>query len=207
MNESRFPRKSYLMLYDLDAKGKRNWVTSVRLCLCQNGFGFVWQNQGVGDTSHFLRVFRSRLIDCRWQEWENHIRESQRFSLYKCFCNFSHDVQSYLQMNLDRHLKNFLTKFRFGISDIKVHKFRYENVCEVDLLCPLCNELIEDEIHFVLCCPRLHHIRTQLIPAKYYRIPCFFRLNLLLNSKNQDLQKKLAVYLYKSFSFRNLSLT
>ena len=35
------------MLYNLDARGKRNWVSNVRMQLFQYGFGFIWMNQGV----------------------------------------------------------------------------------------------------------------------------------------------------------------
>ena len=55
-----------MMLYNLDATGKRNWVSNVRMQLFQYGFGYVWMNQGVGRVNEFIRAFRERLIDCRW---------------------------------------------------------------------------------------------------------------------------------------------
>ena len=45
--EDRLPRKAYLMLYNLDARDKRNWASNVRMQLFQYGFGSVWMNQGV----------------------------------------------------------------------------------------------------------------------------------------------------------------
>ena len=39
----------YNMLFQLDARGKKNWVTRVRLKLYEFGFGFVLLNQGVGE--------------------------------------------------------------------------------------------------------------------------------------------------------------
>ena len=50
------------MLYNLHARGKRNWASNVRMQLFQYGFGFVWMNQGVEVVSDFIRVFRKRLI-------------------------------------------------------------------------------------------------------------------------------------------------
>jgi hypothetical protein len=64
MNSNRLPRKAYNMLYDLDAKGKNNWVTQVRLCLFQYGFGYVWLSQNIGNIKMFISLFRQRLIDC-----------------------------------------------------------------------------------------------------------------------------------------------
>ena len=62
MGEDGLPHKAYMMLYNLDARGKRNWVSNVRMQLFQHGFGFVWMNQGVGRVNEFIRAFRERLI-------------------------------------------------------------------------------------------------------------------------------------------------
>jgi hypothetical protein len=63
MDEERLPKKAYLMLQNLDGRGKTNWVSSVRMYLYRYGFGFVWLNQGVGDIKEFLWAFMTRLID------------------------------------------------------------------------------------------------------------------------------------------------
>ena len=109
MGEDRLPRKAYMMLYNLDVRGKRNWVSNVRMQLFQYGFGFVWMNQGVGRVNEFIRAFRERLIDCRWQDWEDHVQTSDRFSMYRSFNNISHCTKTY--MSMDRHLKRIMTKF------------------------------------------------------------------------------------------------
>ena len=136
MEEVRLPKKAYIMLRNLDDKGKTTWATNVRKCLFRYGFGIVWMNQGVADIKQFLRMFKRRMIDCRWQNWNDHIDNSDRFSMYRMICNPKHCVQSYLQVTMDNHLKFMLTKFRFGVSDIKIHSFRYKP--NQDLLCPLC---------------------------------------------------------------------
>ena len=63
MSEDRLPRKAYMMLHNLDARGKRNWVANVRMQLFQCVFVFVWMNQGVGRANEFIRAFRERLSD------------------------------------------------------------------------------------------------------------------------------------------------
>jgi hypothetical protein len=125
MEDCRLPYKAYKMLCKLDANGKRNWVSNVRSCLYQHGFGHVWDNQGSGCDISFISAFRQRLIDCRWQNWHEHISNSDRFSLYRTFCD-THELKSYLTMNIDRHLKCLTARFRFGISVLNVHKFRYK---------------------------------------------------------------------------------
>ena len=202
MEEHRFPRKAYKMLYDLDCKGKSNWVSSVRNKLCMYGYGFVWLNHGVENIGRFLRNFRERLVDCRWQEWNTHIQDSTRFDLYRQFSP-DHEKKMYLSLNVNRHLKCIMTKFRIGVSDIVVHRNRYQNNLNADLSCPLCGAQKDDEIHVVLCCPALEDLRQKFIPGKYYRNPNMFRLVLLLSSRNVNIITNLCIYLYKAFQRRN----
>ena len=84
MREHRLPLRAYKMLLNMDQRGKTNWVTNV--CkTCINGFSYVWDNQGVGYLCAFIREFRQRLIDMRWQVWDDHVNTSDRFSLYRQF--------------------------------------------------------------------------------------------------------------------------
>ena len=73
------------MILNLDQRGKTNWVTIVRKVLYANGFSYVWDNKVVGCLSGFIREFRQRLIDIRWQAWDDHIKTSDMFSLYRQF--------------------------------------------------------------------------------------------------------------------------
>ena len=208
MDESRLPFKSYKMLYDLDAKGKNTWASQIRTCLCELGFGFVWLNQGVGNCGEFIKVFRQRLIDCRWQQWSDHIQTSERYQMYRQFIS-SHDVKPYLKLDMDIHLKRIMSKFRLGVSDINVHKFRYKehDVDDLRLLCPLCKQAPEDEVHFVLCCPVLEDVRQNYIPVKYSRQPNLFRLCLLMASSHPEVVRSLTLYLCKAFRIKYILLS
>ena len=152
---------------------------------------------------HFLNEFQERLILSRWQEWDFHVKNSERFAIYRTFCTV-HDRKSYLKMNLDKHLKFIMTRFRCGISEIAVHHFRYKKHSRVDLICPLCKNGIEDEVHFVFCCPILINLRKQYIPVKYYRYPCQFRFSLLLSSRNENIVRNLSIYTYKALKLRSI---
>ena len=203
MTDDRLPRKVYDMLCDLDRRGKSNWVSNLRQCLCEFGFGYAWEYQGVGEENRFVQLFRQRLIDCRWQDWESHIQSSDRFDMYKGYTS-SHSVKRYLTLNMDRHLRFILTRFRFGISEINVHTHRYKNLQNANLICPMCEEATEDELHVVLRCPALNELREKFIPKKYYAHPCLFRFCLLMSSSNDEIVRKLALYLYKAFQLRGI---
>ena len=126
MEEHRLPLRAYKMLLNLDQRGKTNWVTNVRKILCANGFSYVWDNQGVWCLNAFIREFRQRLIDIRWQAWDDHVNTSDRFSLYRRFKTLT-SVELYLLLNLNRRIRYTMTRFRFGVSDIKVHKLKCIN--------------------------------------------------------------------------------
>ena len=202
MDSNRLPFKCYKMLYELDNRGKVTWATGVRRCLSSYGFYYVWVNQGVGCTKMFLSSFRQRLIDCRWQEWDSHVQQSDCFSLYRMF-KTTYSIESYVYLEVNRYVKNALIKFRCRVSNLNVHVNRFKHSTEEELKCRLCRLDREDEVHFVFCCPCLSDLRCDFIPVKYYQYPSRFKLALLLSSTNMSVLKSLALFLY--FAFKRLN--
>ena len=206
MDMSRIPRKAYNMLFDLDVRGKKNWVTDVRTCLYRYGFGVVWENQGVGHEFSFLKIFRQRLIDSKWQEWSSHIENSDRFNMYRTFSSI-HDVKPYLLFDIDTHLQRVTTRFRLGISALATHKLRYKTVNAIDLICPLSGMDKDDELHFVFFCPAFKEIRAKYIAPKFVNHPNAFKLVLLMSStKNSDVLN-FAIFLHKAFKYREIAMS
>ena len=180
-------------------------MTNIRKTLCANGFSYVWDNQGVGCLNVFIREFRQRLIDIRWQALDDHVNTSNRLSLYRQFKTLT-SVELYLMLNLNRRIRYTMTRFRFGVSDIKVHKSRFKFYNVDDLECPLCLSAVDNEVHFVLCCPAFDDLRYEFIEPKYFNNPCEFRLVLLLATQNERALKNLAFFVYKAFSRRKTLL-
>ena len=150
IERERLPKKAYDLLCKLDSKGKETWATKVRLCLFQNGFGYAWLNQGVGHCSIFLKTLKERLIDTRWQHVNDHLSNSERFSFYSMINENENLLPCYLSLNLKRHLKCIMTKFRFGVSNINTHHFRYRNYNQRQLLCPFCTDKEETNSFYSL---------------------------------------------------------
>ena len=105
----------------------------------------------------FIREIRQRLIDIRWQAWDDHVNTSDRFSLYRQFKSLA-GVEPYM-LNLNRYIRYTLTRFTFGVSDIKVHRSKYKVYNVDDLKCPSCLLAVDNEVHFVLCCPAFDDLR------------------------------------------------
>ena len=200
MDANRIPVHCYKMLYALDERDKNNWVTNIRKCLCFHGFQHVWDAQGVGCTKSFLQEFKQRLIDCRWQEWHAHVMESDRFATYRIFKQ-NNNVEPYLYVDVNKYIRNALTRFRCGMSLLAVHANRYKNE---NVLCTMCQLMHEqNEIHIMFVCPCLHDLREQFIPVKYWRNPSNFRLSILLNSRTKTVLENVAKFLY--FSFKRIN--
>ena len=64
MSSTRYPKKRYTMLRNLDETGRITWASKVRELLFRNGFGYVWVVEDVGDLNLFMKAFKHRLIDC-----------------------------------------------------------------------------------------------------------------------------------------------
>ena len=110
-------------------------------------------------------------------------------------------------LNLNRYIRYTLTRFRFGMSDIKVHRSRFKLYNVDELKCPLCLSAVESEVHFVLCCLAFEDLRYEFIESKYFNNPCEFQLTLLLATQNERALKNLALFLYKAFSRRKALLS
>ena len=99
-----------------------------------------------------------------------------------------HATNTYLRMNIDRHLKFIMTRFRLGISDIVVHRYRHKNIGH--RFCPMF--------------PCAKSFKGAIRTDKIIQSPSLFRLSLLLASNNENIVKNLSVYLYKSFKWRSI---
>ena len=115
------------MLLNLSNKGKINWVSKVRDVLCINGFQYAWENQGVGCTRAFLSELQQRLVDCRWQKWNEHISSSDRFRRYRNFKTI-HGLEPYLILDLNRFIRYVVTQFRFRMSSLCNYRKWYKRI-------------------------------------------------------------------------------
>ena len=92
MPDHRLPVKSYKMSLNLHNLNKKTWASSVCYLLYSFGYGFVWENQGVGRPALFLRQFKLRLKDCWNQDWHSKLSardnlslSEDRYSFYRSF--------------------------------------------------------------------------------------------------------------------------
>ena len=116
-------------------------------------------------------------------------------------------MEPYLLSNLNRFAKYVLTRFRFGMSDIFAHSMKYKTGIERVTMCPFCKVLVENQLHFALCCPALDDLSRKYIQPKYYNYPSDFRLTLFLSTKHETTVRSLAIYLYQALKRQRILMS
>ena len=161
MDEDRLPKRVYKMLMkSIDCCD--NWAKKVRTMLRENDLEHFWESQEVQSESSFLRRLRDSLVDKFREQWLNDLHNSERYSIYRQF-KVTFGLENYLYMIDKKVFRESLIKFRFGISNLFIHKHRFEAIDH--FLCPLCQEEDENEYHVLIRCQAVNDLRVKyLVP-------------------------------------------
>ena len=185
-----------------DRNGKTNWATKLKHVLQRNGFGDVWDNQGVGNQLYFIKIFIQRLKDQHLQDWNQIVTSSSKLSTY---IQFKHCFvyERYLNVLNIRKFRYIYASFRTSSHDLEIERGRYSNIERNQRICRLCDEnVVEDEYHFLLCCTLYNDLRGTYIPCKYFNNPTQHKFVILMATQNETLIKSVATYLHYAFKRR-----
>ena len=159
MENRRYPRKVYQMML---GSSNYTWAGKIRDVLFDYDLHYVWAEQSVQEEKSFLKELRDRMILRYKESWYNKLHRSERCALYRIFKN-EHDIESYL-FDLDKSIfRDLYARFRFGVSELYTHRYRYMNNENNSNVCPSCNEADEDEYHFLFLCPAYEDIRMKYL--------------------------------------------
>ena len=98
-----------------------------------------------------------------------------------------------------------LTKLRVSSHRLAVEAGRWNRPVRTpyeDRKCIFCN-LLEDEYHFTLECPIYVDIRKKYISQYYWNYPSMFKFIALINNTNENVVKKLGMYVFHAFKLRS----
>ena len=204
MPSSRYVKNCYLMLKNLDENGRNTWASSVRMLLYHYGFGIVWMEQGVGDKALFLKNFLTRLKDCHVQDWHRDINNSSKLSIY-CTYKSMLEPEMYLDVVDIWKFRRSLTKFRVSCHNLEIEKGRHEGILLENRICKFCEAMgrvvIEDEFHFLLCCPLYEDIRMQYLEYDESN-PQYESFISIMSTKSREKITKLSKFIYYAFKVR-----
>ena len=173
-----------------------SWVSYVKEILYNTGFAEIWENQEVVNGARFVQLFEQRSMDMYMQSCYEDIQLSSRCRLYKELKD-NHEMEPYLQRNINRALRITLAKLRLSSHKLLVEigrwlkpKIEYGN-----RLCTLCSKIdIQDEYHVLMVCPHYTILRKKYIKAYYYERPSMYKFIQLMKSDNKRDQFRLMVY-------------
>ena len=75
---------------------------------------------------------------------------------------YDKETEEYINFNIKKYHRSLFAQFRCGILPIQIEigRFRGQNLCE--RICPVCDDGVEDEIHFLCQCPCYSNFRSNL---------------------------------------------
>ena len=193
-----------MMLSDLELfLNKVNWVSLVRHLLMSLGFYQVWLNQGVGNISIFISVFKQRLTDIFIQNWQERLGRSSRARFYNSFAIFH--LQPYLEIINVHIYSQAFSKLRMTSHRLEIETSRWVKPVSKPLDerdCSVCG-VLEDEYHFVIECSMYIELRKKYIPVYYWKRPSMHKFVNLINSTKANHLRKLGTFVYQVFKHRS----
>ena len=194
LDMSRLPRQAYVMLRNLDEKGKACWATHIKNSLFCLGFGYVWLQQSVGCKASFLALFKQRMVDVYIQEWDGSVQHKDMYLNYRLFKPVF-GCERYFDFVDVKRFRDSLVKLRLGVLPIGASHFRKTFHKDLNTLCKLCH-VLEDEDHFVFHCPLYSTERKKYIDVRYYSY-----VNVLRNGSIPDI-RRLSTFLFLAMKIR-----
>ena len=178
MQDHRYVKKCYFMSKWYDEAGVSNWVSEIRQLLYKNGFGFVWESQGVENEKQFVSLFIQRLKDQYLQNWHERVSLRAKLVSYIGFkTTYNHEL--YLYHITNRKYRRVISQFRITAHDLEIERSRYSGIDRNDRTCKLCRRTVENKFLFVLICIIYKDLRQKYIPFEYRRSPSIYKFNKL----------------------------
>ena len=195
---SRLCKQSYQSLLNHHSNGHANWASEVQNILCKNGFGIVWMSQSVGCEKTFLKTFRERLKDNFLQNIDSALQQNETgYNANYMFTNIF-QPETYLHNKLFKSYRDILVKFKLKVSPIYVHSKKFTP--NANILCPLCKQNDETEIHFVFDCSILEVLRKTFLPPHILFNRNLQNFHTIMSHEYYTFD--IAKYLYNAFKVR-----
>ena len=106
----------------------------------------------------------------------------QNYYTIKYYCKFKNNFcfEEYLNKLHNNDLRQLLARFRLSSHNLEIETGRYNRIDRDSRYCKLCNQnRIENEYHFLLCCPKYIEIRRKYLGS--YHWPTVNKFNNLRN--------------------------
>ena len=128
------------------------WLQSIKYLLTHNGFGDVFLDP-MPIAPNFGKFFCAKI---KWPvSWKN-MHASSRF-VYFNQCKNVYERSAYLSVIKTHNIRNIFTRLWVDINILASCRYRQPSAP----VCPMCHTGVEDIEHFILVCPKWHHLRSK----------------------------------------------
>ena len=106
-------------------------------------------------------ILKTRLYDQYVQSWNTSINDCSKLTYY---CRFKKELiyESYLDTITNKKWLKLFASFRFSSHKLEIETGRFNGIHRDDRHCKICSTpVVEDEFHFLLCCPQYEHVRRK----------------------------------------------
>ena len=199
MDSNRYPYMVYKMMFNLHERYP-NWATCIKNLLFKYGFVTEWERQAVHNERAFIRNIKEKMVNDFDSDWSLTLEKSNRYTLYRQLKSALYR-EPYLYALDKKVFRDIFVRFRFGMSELYIHRYRYQHQCNLTI-CPSCMEEEEDELHMLFFCPALCAIREKyLMPYPHHDANEVFKE--MLSSTDYATIRKVSIYLYHAFKRRS----
>ena len=188
LEDSSFVLKIYKALVELERTkpGQVTWVKLVKDLLKKCGLEEYWETQKVECKNTFVRLAKSKVYECYRREWRTNVQESTDGRLFR-FIKDDFKFERYLNMN-DSRLRVAITKIRLSSHLFFIERGRWNKPRKIDRVnrvCDVCN-VIEDEKHCLLDCPKFENERRGRMPEWLHEDPSWNNFVRFLKGEKED---------------------
>ena len=111
-------------------------------------------------------------------DWDRNRYSSDKLRYYNLY-KYSKDTEEYITYNIKKYRRSLFAQFRCGILPIQIEIGRFRGLSLCDRICPVCEEGVEDEIHFLCQCSCYSAPRNNLFAKAVNLDPLFMSLDVI----------------------------
>ena len=186
------------------------WVQTITRLLKINGFSNVLHSPLVVNRNIFPKVFLKRLQDIYLQQLRYSDFSKVNYYMESCHEGIGYTFQNYIEKVRNPNYRKVLAKLRSGTNWLFLEKGRYENIPPQDKVCPLCENEVENNEHFLFRCSKLQLERDKWLGNLYQQIkdlknkPSNYQCRkvLTLNFENENVCKMVAKGISNMYTVR-----
>ncbi|MEW8545054.1 MAG: reverse transcriptase family protein [Candidatus Thiodiazotropha sp.] len=165
-----------------------NWAFQVKSILDKLGLSNLWNLENHIEIS--ISSIKTRLLDQYNQTLMSEINNSNRLRLYSKYKK-TLDYEKYLDILKNKTFMYAVSRFRLSSHKLEIETGRYIGLDRDTRFCKRCNmQIVEDEYHFLLVCPKYSDIRRKYFPPYYCHWPNINKFVTLMSSNSVFLLQK-----------------